>query len=68
MYSYYPELTDDDIREIKVVDLDAAVLTSLGNSDTETTSLDTDTEEQPGLLEPLTALFNTHSGNSHHRK
>lgn len=64
MYSYYPVIR----VELKVVDLDAAVLTSLGNSDTEATSLDTDTEEQPGLPEPLTALFNTHSGNSHHGK
>lgn len=50
-------LTDDDIRELKVVAPDAAVLTSMDDSDTDTASSDTDTEEQPGMPEPLTALF-----------
>lgn len=50
-------LTDDDIRELQVVDPCAAVLTSLENSDTDTASSDTDSEEHPDLPEPLTALF-----------
>lgn len=52
-------LTDDDIRELQVVDPGAAVLTSLENSDTDTASSDTDTDEHRDLPEPLTALFNT---------
>jgi len=50
-------LTDDDIKElIKIIAPDAAVLTSIENSDTDTAS-DTDTEEHSNLPEPLTALF-----------
>uniref|UniRef100_A0A1A8G6W1 Zinc finger PHD-type domain-containing protein n=1 Tax=Nothobranchius korthausae TaxID=1143690 RepID=A0A1A8G6W1_9TELE len=52
-------LTDDDILELKAVEPEAAVLTSMDNSDTDTASSDTDTEEQTGLPEPLTALFDT---------
>lgn len=53
------ELTDDDIRELQVVGPDAAVLTSLENSDTDTASSGSDAEEQQDLPEPLTALFDT---------
>lgn len=52
-------LTDDDILELKVVAPDAAVLTSFEDSDTDTASEDTDDDEQPGMPEPLTALFST---------
>ncbi len=52
-------LTDNDIWELQVVDRDAAVLTSLENSDMDTASSDNDEEEDPDLPEPLTALFNS---------
>lgn len=41
------------------MDPNAAVLTSLEISDTDTASSDTDTDEHRDLPEPLTALFNT---------
>ena len=50
-------MTDDDIRQLQVVDPGVAVLTSLENSDTDTASSDPDSEELPDLPEPLTALF-----------
>ena len=40
-------LTDDDIRELQVVDPGVAVLTSLENSDPLTASSDPDSEELP---------------------
>lgn len=62
-------LTDDDIRELKALAPNAAVLTSFEDSDTDTASEDTNDEEQPGMPEPLTALFSAaHRELSHHRK
>uniref|UniRef100_A0A1A8U2H1 Uncharacterized protein n=1 Tax=Nothobranchius furzeri TaxID=105023 RepID=A0A1A8U2H1_NOTFU len=52
-------LPDDDILELKAVEPEAAVRTSMDDSDTDTASSDTDTEEQTGWPEPLTALFDT---------
>lgn len=51
-------LTDEDIRDLQVVAPDAAVLTSLENSDTDTASSDNDEEVHQDLPEPLTTLFN----------
>ena len=53
-----PELTDDDIEELRIIAPEAAILTSLENSDTDTASSNSDTEEHADLPEPLTALFN----------
>lgn len=53
-------LTDDDVRELQVVDPEAAVLTSLENSDTDAASSD-DEEEHPDLPDPLTASLSTSS-------
>ncbi|XP_073334198.1 uncharacterized protein [Pagrus major] len=52
-------LTDDDIRELKVIAPNAVVLTSFEDSDTDTASEDTDDEEQQGMPEPLTSLFSS---------
>uniref|UniRef100_A0A1A8B1W7 YqaJ viral recombinase domain-containing protein n=1 Tax=Nothobranchius furzeri TaxID=105023 RepID=A0A1A8B1W7_NOTFU len=52
-------LPDDDILELKAVEPEAAVRTSMDDSDTDTASSDTDTEEQTGWPEPLTALFDS---------
>lgn len=51
------ELTDDDLKELCVVVPDAAVLTSMDNSDTDTASSDNDTDDRPDLPELLTALY-----------
>lgn len=53
-----PELTDDDINELRIMAPGAAVLTSMDNSDTDTASSDSGTEEDEDLPEPLTSLFN----------
>jgi len=61
LFALLSVLTDDDIRELLVVDPGAAVLTSLENSDTDTASSDSD-EEHSDLPEPLTASFDTTLG------
>uniref|UniRef100_A0A3B3TFQ3 YqaJ viral recombinase domain-containing protein n=1 Tax=Paramormyrops kingsleyae TaxID=1676925 RepID=A0A3B3TFQ3_9TELE len=55
IYFVYSELTDQDIAELKELAPDAAVLTSIERSDTDSTS-DSDTETGD-LPEPLVALY-----------
>ena len=51
----YSELTDEDIAELKVLAPNAAVLTTMDFSDTDSASeSDTETEDLP---EPLVALY-----------
>lgn len=52
-----PELTDEDILELRSIAADAAVLTSIENSDTDTASQCELEEDPPELPDPLTALY-----------
>lgn len=53
------ELTDEDIQELYSIAPDAAVLTSIENSDTDTASeSELELEHPPELPGPLTALYN----------
>lgn len=54
--SHLLELTDEDIQELYSIAPDAAVLTSIENSDTYTAS-ESVLEHPPELPEPLTALY-----------
>ncbi|XP_074503223.1 uncharacterized protein LOC141774446 isoform X2 [Sebastes fasciatus] len=50
------ELTDGDIQELHLIAPDAAVLTSMESSDTDTAS-DSEPDDPPELPEPLTAMY-----------
>ncbi len=52
----YSELTDEDIAELKVLAPNAAVLTSMDYSDTDSAS-ESDMETGGDLPEPLVALY-----------
>lgn len=51
------ELTDEDLLELRSVAPDAAILTSIEGSDTDTASESEQIEDPEELPEPLTALF-----------
>ena len=62
----YSEVTDEDIKKLKLLEPKAAVLTSLDCSDTDTASESDKENEDP--LEPLAALYDENlRGHSSHR-